>query len=511
MKKTLLFFCLSFCLVKAYSTTTAYFKVANTGTLMKIEKVSNGGYITLGTDSNYKLQVIRWDNNFTPLWNFKFTDANMTAGFPAIVEANDGSFFMMAKSYAHSNCAAIVKLSSTGVMLWQKDYYEANGNFFSWAISRASGADNGFVVSAGNNYLIKCDPSGNIEWQKQYYYPLTTGGITCYSILPEGNNYVVSSSYNINSLLTFRIDSVGGILSYTAYTYSSMQILPTRMVKLNSTGGYAILGNYNNSNNNQTQFLAILDNALAITSFNELTISGYTQFELHDITAINNGQNLIVDGSIYNNSAFYIATMNVSNTGTIVWKHLATGNSGMPNLNVEFQGVTSLGNSTVHVGFGYNEGAIVSIVDSAGNGLCNTLLFNVTNVPRTLALQSSTLIPITSNAVASAATYVYNTNVYTTQFFYCGNLPTGTDELTENNSINIFPNPATSELIIDNGEWKIKSVEVVNVFGQQVYSDQSSIINYPLTIDVADFPSGIYFVRLANEKQQLTRKIVVQH
>src|SRR5215208_4895277 len=105
MKKTLLFLCLFFCLATAYSQSTAYFKVANTGTLMRIEKVSTGGYVTLGTDSNFKLQVIRWDNNFNALWNYKFTDANLTAFNPQIVEANDGNFFMMVKSSAQGGCA----------------------------------------------------------------------------------------------------------------------------------------------------------------------------------------------------------------------------------------------------------------------------------------------------------------------------------------------------------------------------------------------------------------------
>jgi hypothetical protein len=513
MKKTLLFLCLSFCLVAANAQSTAYFKVANTGTLMKIEKVTTGGYITLGTDSNYKLQVIRWDNNFNPVWKNKFTDANLVAGGLGMVEANDGNFFIMAISYAHTGCAWITKLSSNGAVTWQKEYYVTGGNLNSFALSKASGSDNGFVFGGGqcvlNNYLIKCDADGNIEWQQQYYYPLASGVITAWSILPEGNNYVVSSGYNANSLLTFRIDSVGAVLSHTAYTYSSMQIIPTRMVKLNSTNGYAILGNYNNSNNNQTEFLAILNSSLTLTSFNELTISGYTQFELFDITAINNGQNLILDGSIYNNSTFYIAMMNVSNTGTIAWKTLASGNSGMPILNVEFRGVTSLGNSTVHVGYGYYEGAVVSIIDSAGNGLCNTLPFNVTNVPRTLALQSSSLIPISSNAVAAAVNYTYSTSVSSTQYFYCGSLPTSVEEM-ENNVVQIYPNPATNAFTIYDVPFTISEIEMYNMLGEKCFSEPVTGNPKQVTISATNFSPGVYFIRLAGDEKFEVKKVVIQ-
>jgi hypothetical protein len=327
--------------------------------------------------------------------------------------------------------------------------------------------------------------------------------------LPEGNNYVVSAGYNVNSLLTYRLDSAGAILAHTAYTYSGMQIIPKRMVKLNSTGGYAILGHYNNSNNNQTQFLAIFSNSLALTSFNELTINGYTQFELHDITAINNGQNLILNGSIYNNSAFYVAMMNVSNTGTIVWKTLATGNSGMPILSVEFRAVTSLGNSTIHMGHGYYEGAVFGIIDSAGNGLCNTLPFNVSNVTRILSLQNSILVATPSSAIAAMANYIYTTNVFTTQHFYCGSLPTSIDE-TESSSVNIYPNPASNQVTIYDVQGAILQIEIYNALGEKVLSQQPATSQGQLTIDVSDLTPGIYFVRLANESEFVIRKVLVQ-
>jgi hypothetical protein len=515
MKKILLFLCLSFCLFAARSQSTAYFKVANTGTLMKIEKVSTGGYITLGTDSNFKLQIIRWDNNFNPLWFYKFPDANLVAFNPQVAEANDGSFFMLARSNAQSGSAMVTKFSSAGLILWQRDYYVSGGSLSAYALSKAVIGDSGFLIGGNspliNNFIIKCDQDGNIQWQNQYYYTLASGGVTAWSILPDGNTYVVSSGYNTNSLLTFRIDMSGTILSHSAYTYTTMQIIPTRMVKLNSTNGYAILGNYNNSNNNQTQFLAILDNSLSLTSFNELTISGYDQFELHDITAINNGQNLILDGSIYDNSAFYIATMNVSNTGSIVWKWLAAGNAG-PNYNVEFRGVTALGNSTVHAGYGYNEGAVVSIMDSAGNGLCNTISFNCSNVFRTLTSQSALFFSSPSNAVTSVATYLNNTNVFLNQYFYCGSIPTGLDDAFDINSVNIFPNPASREFRIQNAELRIEKIEMYDVLGEKVLSDRlTANSGQQVTIDVSSLPSGIYYLRLKGDGKETTQKVAVQH
>lgn len=48
---------------------------------------------------------------------------------------------------------------------------------------------------------------------------------------------------------------------------------------------------------------------------------------MSDIAAINNGQDVIVNGNMYDNSKFYCAMLKLSNTGTIGWKHLSEGNT----------------------------------------------------------------------------------------------------------------------------------------------------------------------------------------
>ncbi|MBK5285391.1 MAG: hypothetical protein JJE25_08290, partial [Bacteroidia bacterium] len=434
MKKNIsvLLFCLSALLSNAQS--TAYLKVSNHGTMDKIERVSSGGYISLGNDSTNKILLVRWDDNFNPVWKYRFTDAAIVGYWYSVKEANDGSFYLMLTTTGHGSSASVLKFSSSGTLLWQKEYYFTFGALSAMVLSKASGTDNGFLFGGGqcaeSNYIVKCDSSGNIQWQYQYSYPLASGVITCWSIITEGNNYVVSSGYNVNSLLTFRLDPLGSVIAQSAYTYPGMQILPTRLVKLNSTGGYALLGNYNNSNNNKTEFVAIYNSNLTMLSFNELTVT-YTQFILTDIAAINNGQNVILDGSIYDNSIFYIATINLSNSGSLVWKHLARGNTTTSNLNVQFNGVTALGNSTVHCGAGYYEGTVVSVMDSAGNGLCNTLPFNLTNVSRTLTLQSPTINVITSLASVAPVTYSYDNSPVFNKTFYCGSLSTSVNEVEE--------------------------------------------------------------------------------
>jgi hypothetical protein len=160
----------------AKTQTPAYLKVADGGSFEKIEKVSSGGFITVGYDSVYKMQIVRWDASFNIQWKYTFTDANMSAVMPKIVEANDGNFYFMTASTEHTSSTLITKFSAAGALLWQKIYYLPSGNLYSIGFSKAITGDNGFLFGGGQctltNYIIKCSQDGNIEWQNQYYYPL---------------------------------------------------------------------------------------------------------------------------------------------------------------------------------------------------------------------------------------------------------------------------------------------------------------------------------------------------
>ena len=507
MKKLTFTLILSLCFALAQSQTTAYLKVADNGSFEKIEKVASGGFITVGFDSAYKMQVVRWDAGFNRLWKYTFTDANISPVKPQIVEANDGSFYFMAASLEHTSSTYIVKFSSTGTLLWQKVYYLSSGNLYSFALSRGVAGDNGFLFGGGQctlyNYIVKCSPDGTIEWQNQYFYPLTSGVITCWSIIPDASEYVVSSGYNVNSLLTFKISSTGTVNAQSAYTYTGMQIIPTRIVKLKSTGGYAIVGNYNNSNDNKTEFVAFYNNALSLQTFNELTVT-YTQFSLWDIAAVSNGKNVIVDGSIYDNSAFSEVMINLSNTGSIVWNKRASGNTSTSNKNVEFRGLTTDGINTVHVGAGYNEGRVIAVIDSNGSGLCNDVAVAMTNVHRTLTLQSPVISVGAANVTKGDVTYTYNNTSSYHKQIYCGSL-SGIDDNAAPIAIStsLYPNPANDRCTISFDNSKLSGPAFISIFsisGQMVYKCELASGVSSKDVALKGFTGGLYLVQISSEQ-----------
>jgi hypothetical protein len=482
---------------------TAYLKIANHGYIESIEHVSSGGYITTGTDSAWKTMIVRWDVNFNPLWKYKFTDASIVGNPMRLIEANDGSFFYMNASTAHTGCVFIAKLSSSGAMLWQKNYYSVGGNLYSYSLSKAVSGDNGFLFGGGQcslyNYIVKCDANGNIEWQNQYMYPLSTGVITCWSIVPDGSAYVVTAGYNINSLLTFKLSTTGAVTAQSAYTHPSKQIVPYRLVKLNVTGGYALVGNYNNSNDNKTEFVAIYNSALALLSFNELTVT-YTQFTLTDIAAINNGKNVVAVGSIYDNSAFTTALINLSGSGNVVWKKRSHGATTMSNKNVEFRSITASGNYTVSAGAGYNEGCMIGIMDTLGNGLCNNDQFDLQNIHPAMILQTPAIYTAASTAISETVNYTYITTAATTKSIYCGSLSVDENIAETDNSIQLFPNPAVSSVSIKGYDQWPATVSIYSLTGQEL--SKTTLEGPDASVSVDFLKAGYYLLRVSNNENE---------
>jgi len=77
----------------------------------------------------------------------------------------------------------------------------------------------------------------------------------------------------------------------------------------------------------------------------------------------------------------------------------------------------------------------------------------------------------------------------------------------QNDSFNLYPNPTTGKLRIDNGQLKIISVEVYNVLGRKLFEDKENLtvlLSYDLTV----FSAGIYFVKITTETGTVTKKVI---
>ncbi|MBS1647557.1 MAG: T9SS type A sorting domain-containing protein [Bacteroidetes bacterium] len=77
----------------------------------------------------------------------------------------------------------------------------------------------------------------------------------------------------------------------------------------------------------------------------------------------------------------------------------------------------------------------------------------------------------------------------------------GIEQLTNNQNLELYPNPVASILQVTLGEKPLENVAVYDVIGNRVMDKQSS------PIDVSTLPNGVYFIRIG----AIVRKIMVQH
>jgi hypothetical protein len=77
-----------------------------------------------------------------------------------------------------------------------------------------------------------------------------------------------------------------------------------------------------------------------------------------------------------------------------------------------------------------------------------------------------------------------------------------------NSDLTISPNPATNEITIETSTTPVSQLSIVNLNGQELLTRQ--ITETKTQIDISTLTSGVYFVRLTNDKSVEVRKIIKQ-
>lgn len=73
-------------------------------------------------------------------------------------------------------------------------------------------------------------------------------------------------------------------------------------------------------------------------------------------------------------------------------------------------------------------------------------------------------------------------------------------------SFDLYPNPTTDQIFIEFEEALPLQVEVYNSVGQRIYSAATN--DFKTTIDLANYPVGIYIVKLINDGKIASRKVI---
>ena len=97
--------------------------------------------------------------------------------------------------------------------------------------------------------------------------------------------------------------------------------------------------------------------------------------------------------------------------------------------------------------------------------------------------------------------YYYRNGESCDDFVNLLGLPTNVQNVIKENTITIFPNPATTSLTIQSTNQPINEIQITNIIGQTVISMQPAVGGVQ-TVDVSALPGGVYFVKVNNTAVQ---------
>jgi hypothetical protein len=195
-------------------------------------------------------------------------------------------------------------------------------------------------------------------------------------------------------------------------------------------------------------------------------------------------------GTIYGsaNVSFPISKLD---TTVIVWTFVdANGNSSQQNQNII---VTPVDTSVTQLGFTLSANAnnySYQWVD-CNNGF--TPISGATNQSFTAVVDGDYAVIISGNSCADTSS--------------CHTIfGLGVEDLATKMHIEVFPNPTTGKVIIQNQDQKELSLEVLDLTGRQVYS--TKITNKNTEINLGNYADGIYLFKFYNEKEVFYLKLI---
>jgi uncharacterized delta-60 repeat protein len=220
-----------------------------------IKQTSDGGYIVGGqTGSTAYFWILKLNNDGSIDWQKKYTlgGANTVT---SIIQTLDGGYIVTGRAAPSGIYIWVIKLTSTGSITWQKRYGQSpTANELPYQILQTS--DGGYIVvgrtapSGFTDYdawIIKLTSSGVITWQKKYRGSVGEDYFYGVQEIDDGE-YVVSGGNQITSpglqdCWVLRLNNDGTIIWQKRYGASGLD--EALEVLVTNEGGLIVIGHSN--------------------------------------------------------------------------------------------------------------------------------------------------------------------------------------------------------------------------------------------------------------------------
>lgn len=84
----------------------------------------------------------------------------------------------------------------------------------------------------------------------------------------------------------------------------------------------------------------------------------------------------------------------------------------------------------------------------------------------------------------------------------------GIDDVSFNDKVEIYPNPASSEVVISSPKSIEGKIKVFDITGKLLIYEHNAVLETSYTLDISSLPAGVYFIRLNTSEGIATKKLL---
>lgn len=422
----------------------------------------------------------------------------------------------------------LVKTDTIGKIIWDK---AIGGTEIEWASDFKITHDKGFIIAGytnimtGNGYdvlLIKTDSEGNVKWEK------TFGGTDWdmgYSVIEDKNhNFLIagtsySNSYGDADVYLIKTDSLGDTLwtrhyggtgSDIAYSIDTTNFSDyllsgvTRKISDSTYDAYLLKISNNGDTLMTRKYGDVLDDKFYCAR--QIDDSSYIACGTTKNYGAQNYDQWILKMDTLGNQIWMRVFINTENEELFdikqSWKHglVATG----------YTTTWGLGASDITATMYNNDGWFSEGTNFGGTKYDVSYSINLTK-------DSGYICTGTTESFGLGISNIYF--IKTDKSLFAPSTPTHETGVIEINhgqdfSCSIFPNPTTGvlKININNDINENIYLKVINILGMELISESfktTTSFCYK-TISLSDFPDGVYFIQISNNKFSSSVKIIKQ-
>ena len=292
-------------------------------------------------------------------------------------------------------------------------------------------------------------------------------GTTNITASQAGNNQYNAATSVVQKLTVSKLPQ---IITFGTFPVKTLVDVPFPLLAT-TTSGLPIT--YSSSD---TNVATIFGNIITIVGAGTANITASQSGNSQYLSAISVTQKIIVNKL---NQVIKVSASGANIRGQI--NLTTTINSGLPVAYTNSDPTTASFDATTGIVTFLQSGSVTITASQAGNDLYSA------------AVSVSVLVSY-SGALPPSATFI--------------NTSTGITDVSNNGiNVSVYPNPATSYIYVEVSEKS--TIQIINMNGQKIFSEININANQKQELNIQNFATGIYIIRIFNDKFSTVKKVII--